>query len=596
MKHKFLKITLLFASTFAIISCDKDYNSLDSDLADDSHFNFTLDNQTNVVAYSKPTGAVQSNNLPINALGIYDNSIFGKTKAQFVTEVSLATTNPTVGTNITIDPVKDSVYLYIPYFSHLDSEATEADTYILDSIYGNADTSINLKIYRSGYTLRDFNPNPDPDDITSYSQKYYSDEKGLVENNLIGTPLNNSTNTAENTAFKFSKTQYVKYKTNANGQWLDASGAVTTDTEKRVVKEKFKPGMWINLDKDFFKTQVLQAGSTNLLNNNIFTEYFKGLYFQVEENGGQTGAMAMLDFSKGKVFIQYHSDFTTTATDGTPTVTNARRELILNLTGKTVNFLDHTKSSLYSTGLGLANPIEGDKQLFLKGGDGSVAYIDLFGTTDTKKIKKENGVYILADGANGVPDQLDEYRLKGWLINEAHLVFTIDDSSITSNPPGMGASNRPKEPRRIYLYDATNNLPLIDYSIDGTTAVDAKNNKYGFGGIMTFTNTAQDDEPGLTYKINITNFINNLINVENPDAPDLDLNVTLGLSVTESININSNANVKNPFLAGQNQIKKVPFGNVMNPLGTILFGNNILPTDSNYDKRLKLQIYYTKPN
>jgi hypothetical protein len=34
----------------------------------------------------------------------------------------------------------------------------------------------------------------------------------------------------------------------------------------------------------------------------------------------------------------------------------------------------------------------------------------------------------------------------------------------------------------------------------------------------------------------------------------------------------------------------------MNPLGTVLFGNNIPRVDPNYAKRLKLEIYYTKPN
>ncbi len=34
---------------------------------------------------------------------------------------------------------------------------------------------------------------------------------------------------------------------------------------------------------------------------------------------------------------------------------------------------------------------------------------------------------------------------------------------------------------------------------------------------------------------------------------------------------------------------------IVNPLGTVLYGSNIPPGDSDYDKRIKLQIYYTKP-
>ena len=39
MKSIFLKITLLATALFTFTSCDKDFNSLDSDLADDAHFN-----------------------------------------------------------------------------------------------------------------------------------------------------------------------------------------------------------------------------------------------------------------------------------------------------------------------------------------------------------------------------------------------------------------------------------------------------------------------------------------------------------------------------------------------------------------------------
>ena len=35
---------------------------------------------------------------------------------------------------------------------------------------------------------------------------------------------------------------------------------------------------------------------------------------------------------------------------------------------------------------------------------------------------------------------------------------------------------------------------------------------------------------------------------------------------------------------------------LLNPLGTILYGTNIAPGSSGYEKRLKLEIYYTKPN
>jgi hypothetical protein len=71
--------------------------------------------------------------LAVNALGIYDNTPFGTTTANFATELTLETVKPTLG----INPVIESVVLTIPYFSTLKSvTATTGDnTYTLDSIW-----------------------------------------------------------------------------------------------------------------------------------------------------------------------------------------------------------------------------------------------------------------------------------------------------------------------------------------------------------------------------------------------------------------------------------------------------------------------------
>ena len=100
-------------------SCDKEYNTIGSDIIGGDNYDFNKYDAT-VIAYSKATGAVQTNNLPVNALGTYENTTFGRTSANFVTQVSLATTSPVIGTTTT-NYIKsnDSVYLYIPYFFKL---------------------------------------------------------------------------------------------------------------------------------------------------------------------------------------------------------------------------------------------------------------------------------------------------------------------------------------------------------------------------------------------------------------------------------------------------------------------------------------------
>ena len=91
----------------------------------------------------------------------------------------------------------------------------------------------------------------------------------------------------------------------------------------------------------------------------------------------------------------------------------------------------------------------------------------------------------------------------------------------------------------------------------------------------------------------------------NSDSTKDSTNIKLGLVVTENIGNVANVYLKTPFTYKQanksgtledKTSKFVPSMSVANPLGTILYGSNILPADSNYDKRIKLEIFYTKPN
>ena len=112
MHNNFLFKSLLFIlSILLFVSCDKEYSAVGDTLIGEN--NFELAKYTsNVLAYNEKITPVQSDNLPINALGIYDNPAFGKTSAHFVTQLRLASVDPTFGAN----PVIDSVYVDVPYF------------------------------------------------------------------------------------------------------------------------------------------------------------------------------------------------------------------------------------------------------------------------------------------------------------------------------------------------------------------------------------------------------------------------------------------------------------------------------------------------
>jgi hypothetical protein len=567
MKKSIFKISYLLLFVL-FISCDKDFNSLDSDVIGEDHFKLE-DEEVSLVAYSKATGPVQTNNLPLNALGVYNNTKFGVTKAHFVTQVELGTENPSFGYN----PVIDSVYLYVPYFSEIKSTETSGERiYELDSIYGNAETGkFKLSVVENGYYLRDF----DPSDNLQTSQKYYSNDKPLIDPFKGTEILNNSSATSQNNEFYFSKKELYIYKTNGAGLYVDSNGAVLSnqnDVSLRVIKERKTPGMWLDLKNSFFQQKIIDAtASGNLFNNNSFKNYFRGLLFEVEEINPGQGALAILDFSRAELKILYKASVAPTVENPNPDRTRRNFSLKMgynnssSLRNNSINFLVPTNSSDYTSGLAAANEVTGSERLYIKGGNGSVAFIDLFNPTE------------LATLRNNVANN-------NWLVNDARLTFYVDKSQM------LNVSDK-DEPERIYIYDATNNIVLLDYTYDSSTSLNPKNNKVVFGGIIQ--REVDETKKGIKYTVRITEHIKSVLKV-NSDGDYMD-NIKIGISVTESINLVSSAMLETPFTANGLEIKSIPLASILNPLGTVLYGNVITnPLDE--DKKLKLNIYFTKPN
>lgn len=190
-------------------------------------------------------------------------------------------------------------------------------------------------------------------------------------------------------------------------------------------------------------------------------------------------------------------------------------------------------------------------RIFVKGGQGIMAEINLFND-----------------------EELETMRENKWLINDANLTFYIDRDQ-------LNAANATQEPNRLYLYNMVTNEPILDYYYDPTpaNATAPQKNKLVHGGIIE----KNEDGKGIRYKIRLTNHINNIVRKDST-------NVKLGLVVTSNINVISNTT----FIDYENKNKKTTIATATNPLGTVLYGSNPLNTPE--DKRLKLEIYYTKPN
>lgn len=579
---------VLLAISLVFISCDKEFNTVGSDLVGDEHFDYSVDQNTEIKAYTVATGEVQTNNLPINPLGIYRNDVFGTTAASFVTQAGLSIGNPDFGTNVQVE----NVVLYVPFFSQVESTDTDGNsTYKLDSIYSNnfdvdedlsqlENKKFKLSVYESGYFLQNAQPNGD-------LQKYYSDLTAEIEslkrgndgsgNSILGgARLNDSPDVSQNDLFYFNKNEIKIYERKLNGSgnyvYVDALGneiADQSDVSQRVVKERLAPGIYLELNREYFKNRILNASESNLFNNNSFRDYFRGLYFKVEEIPGVEAAMAVLNFNNAKLNINYNSisSGSTTATSKTYKINmgtgSGSNTVSLFQENFKQSFIDHLNlpQNDYTSA---SNPLLGaNEKLYLKGGNGSIVYIDLFGPDN--------------DG-DQIADQLEVYRSKKWMINDAYIEFYVDKSI-------MDPLKKSEEPLRLYLFDATNQKTLIDYTADPTTNSNVKLNKNTFGGVINRENT----QNGVKYKIRITNLINNIFNSDNEN---LNKNIKLGLCVTETINVASNFYFKNSKNIGGQEIKYFPVSSIMSSTGTVIHGPNSLDVD----KRLKLTIHYTKPD
>jgi hypothetical protein len=84
----FLKAFIACIIIILSASCDRDINEIGSGVIGDDHYGLNIYN-SDVVAYNQSIGAVQTNDLPVNQFGVYNNPVFGKTTASFVSQVAL---------------------------------------------------------------------------------------------------------------------------------------------------------------------------------------------------------------------------------------------------------------------------------------------------------------------------------------------------------------------------------------------------------------------------------------------------------------------------------------------------------------------------
>lgn len=549
---KFIKIPITTLLVISFIACDKDFTSIESDVLGKPNSNFNTEKiDISVLAYNKKLDAVQVNDLPSNLFGIFNDPAYGQTTASLVAQLVPSTFSPDFGDDTKID----SVVLTIPYFTSLTGDLDDNDfaEYSIDSLYGSE--PVKVSIYKNDYFLRNLNPDLELNEV----QNYFSNaNSGDFTNNYALT--DNSTINFDDFKGELIE-QIASFTPSSENIYL-----YTYDDDGEVDNIEFEtPELRLKFtNTDFWQELIIDKEDDIVLSNiNNFLEYFRGLYFKVENLNNTDPSMALLNTSAANagVTIYYTATNTVINDDDESTTTEFQSTYSLSFSGNTLN----TFINDYNINLEDGNTTLGDEKLYLKGTEGSMAIVELFGTEDLND--------------NDVPDVLDNLRTEFTdntgnptkLINEAILVVYEDDNIETEGNDDYHTYDR------LYAYDLNNNTVLDDYFFDPTNAIntgisDPLNSTFFHLGVRDTIGS------GTGFKIRITEHLNNIIFNDST-------NTKLGLVLSNNVDETTNSEILNSDIS-------IPEAAIITPKGTIIHGSN---ENVPIDRRMKLELYFTEP-
>jgi len=519
-----------------VTSCEKDFSDIGTDVIGNQ--NITIQSATYPVkTYNKRITPIQTNALAKNLLGYYYDPNFGSTTVHFLTQLTPKNYSPNFGDNT----VLDSVVLTIPY-----SSRKQDDVYSIDSLYGQ--TPIKLSIFKNNFLLRDFDPGSDLEATQSYySNGSLSPTETLNSAELEGQLL------YQNTSFLPSNDPIPLTTTNSEGE------TETTATLTPSLRVKFDPN---DLPNNFWEELIFDKEDDDELSSaNNFYNYFRGLYFKVEplSPGAADGTLIQLDFVSANAHLKLHYTYEVTSTT-TDETSERQGSYDLGFNGKRVNIFENNFDPAVLQNIVNSNPQEGDAQLYLKGGEGAMAIVELFS-------EDESG--------NDFDDYITDFKendgdetIVKRLINEAYLEFYIDETAMATNSD---------VPNRVFVFDLNNKIPLADYYLDSSVNSKTSDSKFAhLVPVSTETNDAGIEQR--KYKIRLTGHLNNIVTKDST-------NVKIGLLVSSNVG----ATDMKTFLTYDNQVNGIPTGSILSPKSVILHGNN----SSDVTKKVKLNIYYT---
>ncbi len=435
---------LTFTST--IVSCEDEVLGIGSGLVggDAQGDVTTLD----VIAYNTRFDSLRSDQRVLqNALlGVYEEPVFGKTKASLVSQIRANILSPSFGKN----PTVDSVHLFIPVYNTADTlkadtvnitnpgvkpTATDAirikKLYQVDSIYGNKNATMRLNVREI-------------EDVLYLDSAYYS-------KSTLGRPI--QVNPTVIGSGEIGKS-FVNVKVN------------NPEDETKSYEEPI--GYKISLDKTFFQNKIVANEKTGLLNDHatFIRRVIKGLHLSVED---ESKFLVAINPNQMTIKMYYSSEPETTSTTTTTEPVRTTKAYSFNFSNQwtsnttaynvQVSQLDHSNfGSAFRNSFENPDKVNGASRLYLNGADNTRVNVKL------------------------IQDQINELKNKreseNWTIIGAKLKFFIDESHELPKPGFIMAWNQYKKDgkeKNVMFADITDFYNSYPYSVHFNPLVEDEN-------------------------------------------------------------------------------------------------------------------------
>ncbi len=299
-------IPFLIMGIVVLNSCEGELDDLGSQLVDGNAAE-GYDKAYSLIAYNIDNNDLiraDASKLDSVRIGAFNEEVFGRQKASYITQVRLNTYSPDFGKN----PVIDSVVLTLKpkYESATDSITTTTKE---DYIYPDGEIAAK-KV------------------VTTYPVSKYGKYKINGQKTKFTIKVNDVNDFLGSTSDSLASNKTISLGAELGSKTFDGtvnSVVVTKDSDASELLNRAVSYRMELTNKDFFKSKLIDKQGDQVLKDAAsFIRYFKGISISVQEDDGYLFSMAPNDAA---VTIYYKNDVT--ATDGT--VTRTKAEFALNL-------------------------------------------------------------------------------------------------------------------------------------------------------------------------------------------------------------------------------------------------------------------------